>query len=99
MLPIPNREGAAGRAGEMIKNALTEYTCDGFDYRPSDKKKLLEACEYAAYLLEGCDMIPMAYPPTAKIAKFRRDVDTPLLEIRQFAFELAKELKEICQIL
>lgn len=99
VLPIPNREGAADRAVEMIKNALTEYTCDGFDYRPSDKEKLLEACEYAAYLLEGCDMIPMAYPPTAKIAKFRRDVDTPLLEIRQFAFELAKELKEICQIL
>ena len=95
VLPIPNREGAADRAVEMIKNALTEYTCDGFDYRPSDKEKLLEACEYAAYLLEGCDMIPMAYPPTAKIAKFRRDVDTPLLEIRQFAFELAKELKEI----
>ena len=99
VLPIPNREGAADRALAMIKDALTEYTCDGFDYRPSDKEKLLEACEYAAYLLEGCDMIPMAYPPTAKINKFRRDDKTTLLEVRQFAFELAKQLKEICQIL
>jgi hypothetical protein len=44
-------------------------------------------------------MIPMAYPPTAKINRYRAMENPPLDEIRVLAFELAKTLKEICQIL
>ncbi len=103
VLPVPNREGHAVRAVEEIKKALTEYTDDAFDYRPSDLEKLFEASEYAANLLECCDMIPMADPPTAQINAWRKQTaegGRPSLgEVRQFAYGLAKRLKEICQIL
>ena len=82
-----------------IKKALSEYTEDCFDYRRSNVDELLNVCEKAANLLECCDMIPMAYPPTAKINRYRAMENPPLDEIRVLAFELAKTLKEICQIL
>ena len=45
----------------------------------------------------------MATPPTAKILAWRRLTDAgqkpPLGEVRAFAYGLAKELKELCQIL
>lgn len=101
--PVPNREGHALKAIEAIKKALTEYTDDAFDYRPSDLENLLEAAEYAANLLECCDMIPMAVPPTARIIAWRKQIasgNKPSLgEIRAFAYDLALKLKEVCQIL
>ena len=96
--PNPNREGKADRAIKLIKDALTEYTSDAFDYRRSDKKKLLDACEVAANLLEACELVPMSDLPTAKIAAFRNDPNADLWEIRKFAYELANRLKEVCQI-
>ena len=101
--PVPNREGHAARAVEAIKKALTEYTDDAFDYRPSDLEKLYEAAEYAANLLECCDMIPMASPPTAQIFAWRKQTAAgnkpPLGEVRAFAYGLALRLKELCQML
>ncbi|MDO4587035.1 MAG: cellulase family glycosylhydrolase [Planctomycetia bacterium] len=95
----PNREGKASQAIALIQNALTEYTSDAFDYRRSDKKKLLDACEVAANLLEACELVPMSDLPTAQIEKYRQDKNADLWEIRQFAFKLANRLKEVCQIL
>lgn len=97
--PNPNREGKADRAIARIREALTEYTADAFDYRRSDKKKLLDACEVAANLLEACELVPMSDLPTAKIEQFRKDENADLWEIRRFAFDLAEQLKKICQIL
>ena len=100
---LPNREGAAERAVNGIKKALTEYTCDAFDYRPSNAEDLLEACELAANLLECCDVVPMACPPTAKINFWRKMLrdgkKPPLAEIRRFAYGLANTLKDACEIL
>ena len=96
---LPNREGAAENAIAKIKKALTEYTCDAFDYRRSNVEELLEAAEYAANLLECCDLVPMAVPPTARILAWRKMENPPLDEIRVFAYDLAKKLKEACQIL
>ena len=96
--PNPNREGKANRAIKLIKDALMEYTSDAFDYRRSDKKKLLDACEVAANLLEACELVPMSDLPTAKIAAFRNDPNADLWEIRKLAYELANRLKEVCQI-
>ncbi len=96
--PNPNREGKANRAIKLIKDALTEYTSDAFDYRRSDKKKLLDACEVAANLLEACELVPMSDLPTAKIAAFRNDPNADLWEIRKLAYELVNRLKEVCQI-
>jgi hypothetical protein len=99
VVPIPNREGQGQRCVDDIKRALTEYTCDAFDYRPSDIAQLLDACERAANLLECCDMIPMACPPTARIFAWRKMERPPLAEIRRFAYELAKQMQDICELL
>ena len=99
IVPIPNREGQAQRCVDDIKKALTEYTQDAFDYRPSDADQLLTACERAANLLECCDMIPMACPPTARIAAWRKMEKPPLAEIRRLAYDLANQLKEVCELL
>ncbi len=96
---LPNREGAAERCIREIKAALAEKTDDAFDYRPANAKKLLEACERAANLLECCDLVPMAVPPTAKIAAWRKMEKPPLAEIRAFAYDLAKRLRETSQLL
>ena len=96
--PNPNREGKADRALRMIREALKEYTADAFDYRRCDKKKLLDACEVAANLLEACELVPMAELPTAKIAAFRKDPNADLWAIRKLAYDLANRLKEVCQI-
>lgn len=99
VVPIPNREGQGQRCVDDIRKALTEYTCDAFDYRPSDIAQLLNACERAANLLEACDLIPMACPPTAKILAWRKMKKPPLAEIRRLAYELASKLKDICELL
>ena len=96
--PNPNREGKADHALRLIREALKEYTSDAFDYRRSDKKKLLDACEVAANLLEACELVPMAELPTAQIAAFRKDPNADLWAIRKLAYELAERLKTICQI-
>ena len=93
----PNREGKATHALNLLRDALTEYTSDAFDYRRSDKKKLLDACEVAANLLEACELVPMSELPTTKIEEFRRDENADLWEIRKFAYALAQRLKEVSQ--
>lgn len=99
VLPVPNREGNGQSCVDDIRRALTEYTCDAFDYRPSDTAQLLDTCERAANLLEACDMTPMACPPTAKIFVWRKMEKPPLSEIRHFAYELALQLKDLCELL
>jgi len=96
---LPNREGHAQHCIADIRKALTEKTDDAFDYRQSDVANLLEAAERAANLLECCDLVPMAVPPTAKIAAWRKMKNPPLAEIRAFAYDLAKQLQEACQLL
>ena len=96
--PNPNREGKADYALALIRTALKEYTSDIFDYRRSDKTKLLDACEIAANLLEACELVPMCDLPTAKIAAFRKDPNADLREIRKLAYSLAVRLREVCQI-
>ena len=96
---LPNREGQAERCVRDITAALSEKTDDAFDYRPADASKLLKACERAANLLECCDLVPMALPPTAKIAAWRKMERPPLAEIRAFAYDLALRLREASQLL
>lgn len=96
---LANREGSAKRAVANIRKALTEYTADAFDYRPSSVKELLDASEHAANLLECCELVPMAVPPTAQISAWRKMKKPPLAEVRRFAYELAQKLEEACQLL
>lgn len=99
IVPLPNREGVAEWAINRLRKALKEYTCDCFDYRRSNPEELLEACEEAANLLECCDMVPMAVPPTYMINKWRKEENPDLDAIRKLAYDLANRLKDICQLI
>ena len=61
----------------------------------------LEAMEWAANILECCELVPMIDPPTATIIEWRmQDPDTlDVTEIRRFAYHLVEELRKNCQII
>ncbi|NLE74725.1 MAG: cellulase family glycosylhydrolase, partial [Actinobacteria bacterium] len=98
--PSPNREGHAFRALQAAEEALAERP-SVFQYRRQATEDMLEAAEHIANLLEGCEMVPMVVPPTARIQAWRdqpeeeRDIEA----IRTFTYELAQALKKWCQIL
>ena len=95
-----NKEGKANEAIERIRRAMTDHT-KTFEYtrRPTDE--LLEAMEWAANILECCELVPMIDPPTAKIIEWRmQDPDAlDVTEIRRFAYRLVEELRKNCQII
>ena len=64
-----------------------------------DVEELLEACEYAANLLEAGELVPMAYPPTAKIEAYRRQKHVDAMEIADYLTELIGTLKKACHII
>lgn len=94
----PNREMHAQHALRQIQQALTVVSRDGLARPVDTTKQLLDACEYAANLLEGCHLVPMAVPPTARVMAWRKMKKPPLLEIREFAFELAQQLRKGAQL-
>ena len=59
-----------------------------------DAAELLEACEFAANLLEGGELVPMACPPTAKIEAYRRMDNPDCDEIRDYLSKLIDTLKK-----
>ncbi len=89
-----DRENFARKAVDDIAEALKDKTADAFAYERGSLDKLLTACESAAYLLESAELVPMAYPPTAKLAKFRKDKHPDVNEIRKFAYDLAMTIKK-----
>ena len=52
-----------------------------------------------ANLLESGQLVPMQVPPTARIAAWRRQENPSELEIKDFAYALARQLRESCHIL
>jgi len=62
------------------------------------KEKVLEVAEYAANLLEGGELVPMTYPPTAKIASMRARKDCDVQEALDYMEELIEILKTACHI-
>ena len=60
--------------------------------------RLLEAAENVANLLEAGELVPMAVPPTARIAAYRRSEKKDIREIRSFLYNLVCRLKEGCDI-
>jgi hypothetical protein len=65
----------------------------------NDAAEILELCEYASNLLEAGELIPMAYPPTAKVAAYRRQADPDAEELKDWLFELVETLKKACRII
>lgn len=64
-----------------------------------DVEEVLELCEYASNLLEAGELVPMAYPPTARVAAYRRRRNPDVEECKDWLFELADQLKRACRIL
>ena len=65
------------------------------------KKELedtLELCEYAANILEAGELVPMNYPPTAKVAAYRRMENPNTEEIKDWLYELVSTLKKACRL-
>lgn len=84
ILPQVNSEKHADKAIARAEDAL---------FRRGDARELLEAAEYIANLLEANELVPMAYPPTAKIEAFRRAEKPSVPEIRLYLVSLIETLK------
>lgn len=91
-----NKEGYAQKGIQMVKEALQENT-EVFRAARQSIDVVLEAAEYCANLLEACELVPMHNPPTARIAKIRREQD--VAAARKLAFELAEILRKECLLL
>ncbi len=95
----PNREQQAAASLKKAAELLADGNQDGFAYRHLNTEALLEVCEEMANLLEAAQLVPMQVPPTARIAAWRRQENPSELEIKDFAYRLARQLKECCHIL
>ena len=97
---VVNQENHVYRVVTLAERTLaaTRHGLGSPDHS-GDAAALLEACEYAANLLEAGELVPMAYPPTAEIAAYRRMENPNLDEIRDYLFELLTILKKACHVL
>jgi len=94
----PNREHQALDALKKLRTLLSDSEPDVFAYRGLKVADLLDACEHAANLLEGGQLVPMQVPPTARIAAWRAQEKPNVLDIKNYAYELAETLKRACHI-
>ncbi|MBR4756349.1 MAG: hypothetical protein IK076_05345 [Bacteroidales bacterium] len=99
ILEYPDKEGYVERALNLMEEAFAEEK-EVFKFSSASTDKILEAAEYCANLLESAQMVPMHEMPTAKIAAWRKmdPKDRNEKEIRQFAYNLVKLLKDNCEI-
>lgn len=96
----PNKEGYVTAALKQLEAALSDEA-EVFKYQKASSDEILEAAEFCANLLEASQMVPMYEVPTAKIQywKNQKPQERDEIAIRQYAFSLAKILKEYCQII
>lgn len=98
----PNREGFVYTALKFLEESLTDTT-GLFNNIPRTADEVLEAAEFAANLMEANEMVPMINPPSAQILDWRamplEEREKHIEEIRAFAYNLGKILKEYCQVL
>jgi hypothetical protein len=96
--PSANKEGYAEKAIQKVRDALAEKT-EVFRFENKSVEVILEAAEYAANLLEACEMVPMNDPPTTRINIMRSQENPDMLEARKLAYELIQILNEKCQLI
>ena len=88
--PEINREGFADKGIARVKAALD---------KKAPIEDLLEAAEVIVNLLEAGELVPMAYPPSAKLLKYRNQENPDEQEIREWAYSLVKTIQDVCQII
>lgn len=94
-----NREQQAMKSVKKAAELLSDSNADGFGYGRLNVSALLDVCEEMANLLEAGQLVPMQIPPTARIAAWRKQEHPNELEVKKFTYELAKTLKDACQLL
>ena len=98
--PDVNQEDYVERALFYAERALRETRRPVGGGDPSaDAEKLLEACEFAANLLETGELVPMDAPPTARIEAYRRQEHPDCGVIRDFLTELIETLRKKAHVL
>ena len=95
----PNREQQAAKSVQRAAELLADNNKDVFAYGGLNVNDLLDVCEEMANLLEAGQLVPMQIPPTARIAAWRKQEHPNELEVKTFTYELAKTLKDACQLL
>lgn len=83
-----NQEDYTERAVFYAERVLRETKQPNRRDHSGDAAELLEACEFAANLLEAGELVPMNDPPTARIEAYRRQDAPDCDEIRDFLAEL-----------
>jgi len=98
--PNPNKEGHVYQALKLVEEALNDDR-RVFQHQKKSTDELLEAAEYCAILLEGCEMVAMVDAPTARIEAWRKqpEGERDREAIRAFTYDLAQTLKKYCQVL
>lgn len=95
----PNREHQASDVLGKLRALLADSEPDVFAYKGMKVTELLDACEHAANLIESGQLAPMQIPPTARIAAWRKQEKPNVLDIKNYAVELADILKKGCHII
>ena len=88
-----NQEDYTERAIFYAEKAVRETRRSNGTDRSGDAKLLLEACEFAANLLEAGELVPMNQPPTARIEAYRRMENPDCEEIRELLTDLVETLQ------
>lgn len=101
ILPNPNKEGHVYKAIEGVSNILKIEEESLFMNKTVTTGEILEAAEYCVNILEACELVPMYDSPSARITCWRamKEDERNVQEIREFAYSMAKILKEKCFIL
>ena len=94
-----NQEDYVKRVSILAERTLHAARQNQGSDHSQDVENLLEVCEYAANLLEAGELVPMAFPPTAKIAAYRRQQNVDAMEIEDYLTELMGTLKKACHII
>ncbi len=93
-----NREGHAYKAVKAVEDVLRVEETTLFMSKPKTTDDILEAAEYCINILEAAEMVPMWNPPSARLMDYRSqpEEERDVYEIKRFAYEMAKLVKENC---
>ena len=83
----PGKEYRLRAVVDGLRRAMDADSSDG-------RNRLFDEMEKAANYLEACEMVPMAIPPTARIAAWRKMVEPPMDKVRSFAAVLVGKLEK-----
>ena len=101
ILPNPNKEGYAYQAIKAVEDVLSVEETALFLSKVKTSDDILEAAERCVNILEANELVPMWDLPSARIEEWRAqpEAERDLHAIKQFAYDMAKRLKEHCLIL